>query len=229
MERIPNPELDRLILDHLAEKYKIKQPREGIHLSTLVYCLTRSFFDTRGAVEPTDEEVMLFSLGLGLQDVLTPAGAETPVYELDGIMFSPDFVLRIQSEQYCELKTTRMSLKRAKEALPETWIEYIMGGCYMRQVNTYELSGLYMMGNYAPPFPQIYSETLRFTDEELLLNWDHIIQRRDDYLDCLAKNTPPTPYVYCKDWECNYCRHKMTCQVLTQFEQRNHSDEPSSG
>ena len=168
MERTANPELDRMMINHLVKLYKLKTKRTGIHLSTLVYCLTRSFFDHVTPIEPTDKEVMLFALGLGLQDILTPQQAEAPVFEQDGVTFSPDFYLPFNNK-YVELKTTRTSLKKNKEKLPETWLEYIMGGCYMRKVTTYELSGLYMFGSYSPPFPELYSETLRFEPAEIAL------------------------------------------------------------
>lgn len=219
MQRVANPEMDRLILDHLVDLYKLKSKREGIHLSTLVYCLTRGFFDQVAPVEPTDEEVMLFSLGLGLQDVLTPKGAEAPVYIKDGITFSPDMAFLIRSDtgadgKYVELKTTRMSLSRSMESLPETWVEYIMGGCYIRDINSYELVGLYMLGNYKPPFPIIYSETLVFTDEELESNWNRLLDRKAIYVEALENNKPPVPSLFCKGWECKNCRYKLQCDAM---------------
>lgn len=220
MERIPNPEMDRLILDHLADLYSIKRKREGIHLSTLIYCLTRSFFDQLAPVEPTDMEVMLFSLGYGLQDVLTPKEAVTPVYEKDGITFSPDFQLNLVGQKKVtmsemvtvELKTTRMSSN--KEEFPETWLEYIMGGCYIRGINEYELSILHMLGNYRPPFPEIKSYKLIFEDEELRDNWDYLLSRKAIYEEALTSNKPPTPFCYCKLWECKNCRYKLQCSAL---------------
>lgn len=220
MQKLENPELSRLILDHLADLYKIKDRREGIHLSTLVYCLTRSFFDQLAPVEPTDQEVMLFSLGYGLQDVLTPKEATTPVYEKDGITFSPDFVLNLVAPKkvamsemaYVELKTTRMS--SGKEDFPETWLEYIMGGCYIQGISEYELSVLHMLGNYKPPFPEIKSYKLIFEDTELMANWGYLVKRRDVYVEAIESNRPPAPYAYCKDWECKMCRYKLQCQAL---------------
>ena len=234
MNKIENPELSRKILNHLTELYSINRKREGIHLSTLVYCLTRSFFDTVAPIEATDEEVMLFSLGLGLQDVLTPSEAEVPVYEQDGVFFSPDFLLRIRTERdktklsttsgnlpewqpdieydYVELKTTRMSSN--KEELPETWLEYIMGGCYIRKVNTYNLSVLHMLGNYRPPFPELKSYILEFTDDELETNWHYLMARKRVLQDSLLNNTPPAPKVWCKDWECKNCRYALQCSAI---------------
>lgn len=247
MRRTDNPQLDRLILNHLADLYKLKQKRVGVHLSTLVYCITRSFFDSVNPVEPTDEEVMLFALGLGLQAEFTPAEATTPVYEKDGITFSPDFVLKLGTEiavtnvdpaylkpggiivlkggdffnpittyQYAELKTTRGSMKKylGQDGLPETWIEYIKGGCYIREVTEYNLAVLYMMGNYAPPFPTIHSETLIFEPEELTSNWDYLLGRREVYDLALLNSKPPEPFKWNKGWECKNCRYLTQCQAV---------------
>ena len=217
MERIKNPELSRQILNHLATKYKIKEVRQGIHLSTLVYCLTRSFFSHTAEIDPTDKEVMLFALGLGLQDVLTPPDALTPIYEKDGITYSPDFQLKV-AENTCELKTTRASSHKYEEGqggLPETWVEYIKGGCYILGVNTYNLIVLYMLGNYKPPFPTIDSELLIFSDGELQENWQYLLDRKVIYEAALAANKPPKPKAFCKiEWECKYCRFKLVCNAL---------------
>jgi len=216
MIKTDNPELSRLILNHLSDKYKLKQPREGIHLSTLVYCLTRSFFDAHSAVEPTDEELMLFALGYGLQDVLTPPDAQTPIYEDEGIIYRPDMLLCIPGNvglQLIEVKTTRMSSKKGE--LPETWIEYIKGGCHIRKTNSYELVILYLMGNYAPPFPQISACRLEFEQRELDENWQYLLTRRDVFQSHLNDNTPPEPYMWCKEWECSKCRYKMQCAAIS--------------
>lgn len=217
MERIHNPEIEKYALDHLANLYNIRKQREGIHLSTIVYCLTSSYFDFTEYIQPTDEEVMLFALGYGLQDVLTPQEAEAPVFQKDGIIYSPDFLLKVD-DTYFEIKTTRMSSN--KPELPETWIEYIMGGCYIRDINEYELVIFFMMGNWKPPFPKLRAETLRFTDEELQENWYRIIRRRNVLVDALTDKKPPTPKQFCKDWECpliitkGHCRYAAVCQAL---------------
>lgn len=223
MKVIDNPQLSRLMLDHLTGLYKLSQKREGVHLSTLIYCLTKSFLDNQHQVDPTDEEVMLFSLGLGLQDEFTPKeAAAAVVYEEDGITFSPDITLHLHSErptEYVEMKTTRISSE--KGSFPDSWVEYMMGGCFMRKVNTYDLSVLHMMGNYKPPFPVIKSYRLEFTDDELFDNWDYITHRRDVYCEALKIGKAPTPGEWCKDWECKNCRFKIQCDallVLKEFE-----------
>jgi len=223
MERIPNPEMDRRLLDHLSTKYKLKHKREGIHLSTLVTCITKGWLDHSIGVEPTDSEIMLFSTGVGLQDELTPPDAEAPIFMVDGITFRPDFYFPI-SNTHVEFKSTRASLKKNKVQLPQAWIDYIMGGCYMRKVTTYELSALHLMGSYAPPFPEIYSETLVFEQAELDEFWKVIIRRRDEYQHALEVDKPPTPFLYCKEWECKNCRHKLVCDTIAAAEAKEDID-----
>lgn len=209
-----NLELVRIVLDHLVDKYQLHEKREGIHLSTLVYCLTKSQLDLSGSVLPTDSEVMLFALGLGLQDVLTPASAEAPVLTKDGIVYRPDFTLKF-GENLNELKTTRMSASKGdRRDFPETWIEYMKGGCFITDKNYYDLIVLYMLGNYKPPFPSIKAYRFEFTDDELFNHWEDILARKEVYDSGLATGKLITPFKYCKKWECDYCRHRIICEAF---------------
>lgn len=219
MKRIDNPELKRRILDHLAELYNIKERREPNHLSSYVYCRTKGFFDQKQTAEPTDEEVMMFALGYGLQDVLTPRNAAAPVYNKHGVIYRPDMSFSIPTaevEQLVELKTTRKSAKfhYLDEHIPETWMEYMKGGCYIQGTNRYDLAVLYMMGNYSPPFPDIYCDTFEFTQKELDENWLEIMNRKMVLDTALSSSQLPEPFKNCRDWECKYCRYLMVCQTL---------------
>jgi hypothetical protein len=207
-----NRELTRLILDHLTQLYGLTEKRVGIHLSSLIFCLKRQQMDTLdGRVLPTDKELMLFALGWGLQDVLTPHSAETPVIEKEGIIYRPDFNLTLQ-QWTCELKTTRMSMKKGDaHEFPETWIKYMKGGCYMQNRNTYDLAVLYMMGYYKPPFPEAASYHFEFTDDEILDNWDWIKSRYDIYVPALQSGVILPAYTYNEEWECENCRYELVC------------------
>jgi len=213
MRRIDNPELKRKILDHLVDLYKIKEVREANHLSSYITCRTKSFLDAKQTAEPTDEEVMLFALGYGLQDVLTPPDADAPVIRKDGIIYRPDMIL---SSRLNEIKTTRKSAKYhyLDDSLPVTWVDYMMGGCYMMEKIEYDLIILYMMGNYSPPFPDIYAETEQFERSELEENWRMILDNKSVLDEAIATGTPPEPFKNCYDWECKYCRYKLVCQTL---------------
>ena len=215
MRRIDNPLLTHKIINHLADLYNIKQKREGIHLSSLVYCRTRAFLDYHQSIEPTDQEVMLFSLGYGLQDVLTPKDAEAPIFTKDGVTYSPDMLFSLNGEDnLVEIKTTRMSEKTLADSLPETWLEYIKGGCFIRAVNTYDLAVLLMMGNYHPPFPLLKCETLLFDDDELFDNWGEMLKRKAVLEEAISSNKPPYPFQNCQEWECKNCRYRMVCDAM---------------
>src|SRR3990167_1676449 len=216
MRRVENPELKRRILKHLADLYKIKEVRESNHLSTYVYCRTKAFLDQKQTIEPTDDEVMLFALGYGLQDVLTPKSAKAPKYEVDGIIYRPDMSFTpapAEVEQLVELKTTRRSAKYhfVDEEIPETWLEYMMGGCHLRGTTQYDLIVLYMMGAYSPPFPQMYSDTFFFDEEEIEDNWQMLLQRKQVLDTALATGQMPTPFQNNYSWECRFCRYKLVC------------------
>ncbi len=175
MKRIDNPELKRRILDHLASLYKIKEVRESNHLSSYITCRTRSFLDQKGTAEPTDQEVMLFALGYGLQDVLTPKDASAPVVRKDGIIYSPDMIL---TSRLNEIKTTRKSAKYhyLDDSLPVTWLDYMMGGCYMMKRTEYDLIILYMMGDYClAPDTRILRADLTWDSLERIKVGDRII------------------------------------------------------
>jgi hypothetical protein len=216
MERILNTELDTLVMKHLTERFNLThhRPVGEFHLSSAVYCITRAFWESTAPCDPTDEELMLFALGYGLQDVITPTGATAPTYIKDNIIYRPDFILKVGDTELGEIKTSRMSMKTLVAALPETWECYIKGGCYIREQLTYNLSVLLLMGNYAPPFPKLRSETLTFTSEEIADNWDRILERKMAYDVAIRDGTPPTPYQYCYDFECKNCRYGLMCEAV---------------
>lgn len=218
MNRTDNPVLQRKMLDHLASMYKIKEIREPNHLSSYVYCRTKGFLDQKQAIEPTDEEVLLFSIGYGLQDVLTPIGLEPQVINREGIIYRPDFPI-IFTGNLGELKTTRKSAKKhfMDEAIPETWLMYMKGGCHLTDTNRYDLFVLYLMGNYSPPFPQLYADTFEFEKEEIDDNWKVIVDNKAVMDDALASGVMPSPFRNCLEWECQYCRYKLICETMARL------------
>lgn len=79
----------------------------------------------------------------------------------------------------------------------------------------YDLIVLYLMGNYAPPFPDLLCDTFYFEDEELKANWDKILANKSVLDEALAARKMPEPYQHCYSWECTYCRYKAICNVFT--------------
>ena len=219
MQTVEDPQLVKAAFEHLDKLYSISRKREGIHLSTVVYCITSSYYEmSLNDVGPTPQEVLLFALGYGLQDILTPEPAVLEVMQKDGITYSPDYMLKFKdAHDLYELKTTRMSASKGDaHEFPETWVEYMKGGCFIQNVNEYRLVVLYMMGNWKPPFPDIKGYHFTFTREELEDNWGRLLERKLVLEEALANDPPgpPTPKKWCKDWECKYCRYKVICDAV---------------
>ncbi len=219
MRRADNPELRLKLLNHLVSLFKIKEIREPNHLSSYISCRTRSFFDQKQAIEPTEQEVMLFAIGYGLQDVMTPKDAEAKLYKVEDIIYRPDMSFEVtmaELNMLMELKTTRKSAKHhyIDESLPLTWLAYMKGGCHITGTLEYTLAVLYLMGNYAPPFPQLYCDTFYFEQEEVDANWQIILANKLVLDTANESGIPPTPFSHCYEWECTYCRYKLMCETL---------------
>ena len=215
MRRELNPEMDRIILDALATKYKLLVKREGIHLSSLLYCLTKSYLDLKTPLEPTDTELLLFATGYGLQDVMTPDLEEEYTFVTDGITYRPDTVFPVQQgsvEKLVEMKSTRAGVKRYQTGdFPTTWLTYMMAGCHIRNTKSYELVVIYVAER---PTAKIISETVYFDSIEIEENWKWVLSRRDTYVKALETETVPTPREYCDSWMCNDCRYTLPCDAI---------------
>ena len=208
MIQVQNKQIERELLDALVQKYITSRERSGIHVSHLIYCLTKSYYELTDPLPPTDNEVMLFSLGFGLENLLLREESHSVTGELDGIKYSPDFVPL--SSGKAELKTTRMSTGKA---FPETWLEQIMAYSYAEKLLQYDLVVLHITGNYKPPFPQIAGYRLTFEQIELDNNWANLLKRKMVLVVALESKTPPPHGVWCKDWECKFCRYYMRCGI----------------
>jgi len=214
-----NTEARRFILDSLSDKYNLNMVREGIHLSSLIYCLTKSYLDTKQTMRCTDDEVLLFTTGFALEAVLIPnlPIVTSPTYEVDGIFYRPDFVVLdyegsgAQPSQLCEIKSTRKGMKKHMEELPEKWLTYQKAGCHMMNTNEYNLYTLLVAER---PKPDLVCETIIYTAEEIEENWEYIITRRNVYRDALEQQKLPEPREHCDPWECGMCRYQLVCDTL---------------
>jgi len=183
------------------------------HLTELVYCLTRSYWDRRDPVPPNEREILLFALGWGLERLLLIGERKAAAGCSEGIYYSPDFLAF--TDLPAELKTTRMSTRRINSAadLPVTWQRQILGYMHCLGVTEYELAILFILGDYKPPFPQLIGYRLSATPEEVASNWQWLLARKELYLTCLAEHIPPPPGHVCEEWECKECRYALRCEA----------------
>lgn len=211
MDLVPVTELTGEVMQSLATEYLTEKPFP--HLAELIYCLTKSYDDRTDSITPTDEELLLFAVGFGLERVIL-SGHERPESAFcEGIGYSVDF--NTFAGTPAELKTTRMSTNTVDgKGLPDGWIKQTAGYCYCRGVNSYHLTVLFLMGNYKPPMPLIRSYRLDFTDDEIQNNWNWLQGRKAVIESFMADGIRPEPDTWNESWECNYCRYKLRCDIV---------------
>ena len=207
MEVTPNPQLYRYTMDRLVESYVKDKPFP--HLTELIYCLTRSYLDRLEHLPPTDDELLKFAIGWGLESVMVKGLETKPTIE-DGIHVSPDFFHVAGPGEFGEFKTTRMFPPKGADLprIPETWLEQIMGYCYAYGTLTYDLAILHIIP------PELKCWRLHFNPDEVRGNWTHIMARKKLYLDFMALAEVPAPFEYNRDWECKGCRYYLRCCAL---------------
>lgn len=209
---ITNQELVKEIYSMLTEEYITEKPIP--HLTELIYCLTRSYDDRINSLPPTDEELMLWVVGFGLERVLLKRFDRPEAKTKDGISYHIDF-LNLKAGG-AEMKSTRASINtHEKEGLPESWLRQIGGYCYAEGWIEFDLLVLYLMGNYKPPFPKLVGMKLEFTAAELIDNWQYLMQRQHAYMWHITHGIRPEPYKWNMHWECQYCRYSVACEVIT--------------
>jgi len=210
MEIIDYPELAeemyRLLIQKVTELNQGVKRGGGIHLTDLIYCLSRSYWDKVMPLPYEKQEAITMALGIGFERVLIPEEMRAKPGTCDGVDYSPDFWFR--GDIPSEMKTTRMSTKKTHERqFPETWLQQIKGYCYGEKKLEYGLGIVHLMGGYKPPFPEILAVKFVFTQKELQDNWDFLMWRKNIYIQSFADQKPPTPTKFCQSWECQYCRY----------------------
>ena len=206
----PAPELRNAMLELLKKEYQLEQQREGLHLSSLIYCLTKSYWDKHEPLPPTDKEVQLWSIGFALERVMI-SKLHVDELTIDGIKMNPDFRLILPAD----LKSTRMSPNGRKDSdgfqFPDGW---------RKQFAAYR----YGLNQVIEPFPrldfgvivmhliqpEITAWKAWFTQSELEANWTWVLERADTF-ESMDAAQDPQPFEHNESWECENCRYVLMC------------------
>jgi len=194
-------------------------------MSSLVYCLTRSYFDEIDPLPTTDHELVLFSVGFGMEEVLLrdKDSSTPPSVEVDGVWCSEDYYT--VSEGNMDLKTTRMYSNpdgSPKRGWPDTWLEQFKGYAYVRykdeilhrkENNLQPAAYPYSVGVLYTGPAELVCGTFMFTGKELEEQWAYVQERKTVYNMFRERGMTPTPFAFNKDWECNGCRYQLRCKT----------------
>lgn len=218
-------EIAQEFMQRIRRKYAGTQRKisvDGYHLTSLIYCITQAFWRNKIAFEPTDREVLLWAIGLGLEQVLLEDGNEQnrPVSKVvDGITVSPDY-LTLTGDALAELKTNRLSVPKGelepKNGWPATWIMQMMGYSKAYGLTTYRL------GVYLVIAADLLGRRFEFEQKELDIFWAEMLYRKSKLEEAIEKQLPPEPFAYLGEngnWQCERCPAITFCQVALDLKQ----------
>lgn len=219
-----DPEFRRNALNALRAEYSTDEGRQGLHQSELVYCLTKSWRLRNEPLPATDKEVMLWSIGFGMERVLLSRELTPEPIVVDGISLSLD-TLKLFGP--ADLKTTRMRAKGRKGSdgfeLPQGWKRSFAAYRYGLNVQR-ETEGLepeYTFGVICVHLiePEVTAWQITFTPNELIDNWFWFLRRKANFERMLDTDSPePFQHLEGEDWQCQHCQYSLTCQLQGSLE-----------
>jgi len=197
------------MLADLAEEIRLEKKHP--HVTELIYCLTRSWYNRFRPLPPAPKETMLFVVGVGLEQVLLKAHRQHLQGEVDGIHYDMDFLDYF--DQAGEMKSTRISLEKFLERMPVTWERQVLSYLHCEQHTKCTLAVVHLMGSYKPPFPDFMCWHGEALPSEIAGHWAWMLERKEVYLHYCEIGEPPPQFTYNEDWECGYCAYKMLCDA----------------
>ena len=218
MRAVRNGQAERELYTRLTQKYSTPKPEP--HLTELIYCLTKAYYDRTAPLRVSDKETVMFAIGFGLEQVILRGDDDTaPVsQELDGIWLTPDYVMLTGGGM--DLKSTRMypdADGSPKRGFSETWLEQFMGYAYLDTIEAVQYIPdqeiPYSVGIVYLVPAELTAWTLYFSKAELEANWAKLQVRRMVLKAHRRANTVPEPFKWNRDWECKDCRYKMRCDA----------------
>lgn len=199
--------------------------RSGIHGSDLIYCLNKAVLRKLYPTEPTDHQVLLFSIGWATQRWLTGKDEDVPAITKDGITITPD---ELYESCPWELKATYGTSNREIEN-ELAWMRQIMGQCVVTGKTEARLSRFEIMGDWKWVFsrdpvikanskhPTLSAVHITFYQEELDRFWDWMKERRKILIQMLDEKAfvPKILAVASgQEWECDHCEFAETCENI---------------
>ncbi len=214
---VRDPSLEEEMYQRLRDKYLNDRTKE-IHVSDTINCLTKSYFEKTSPRPPTHVELLYFSVGFALEEVILRDGlSPTPEsYEICGMFMSPDYIVLSGGEM--DLKSTRMWADTdgiPKKGWPEHWIKQFLSYSYrlLKEGDEYVDYGVGIVYIASSP-PKLVAGKFRFTRDEIIENLAVRLMRKDILETAITAGSPPTPFEYNEDWECNNCRYADRCTSI---------------
>jgi hypothetical protein len=206
-----DPQFRGILMARIAQRELAE--RSGVHCSDLIYCLNKQAMRRLEPIEPTEKEILLFSIGWSTQRWLTGKAKDEDEREVDGIIVTCDDLV---GGTPWELKATYQSNQRP--ILDQThWIRQIMCQAFVTKSTTAYLTRLELMGNWKikeGDRPTLHAYRLEFSQHELDKNWEWMKERAELFtgiLDTKALLPKGVALPLGQGYECDYCNYKKQC------------------
>ncbi len=216
------PDLKAVMLDIIREEHGLAVDRGGMHVSDLIYCLTKAYWAKTDPEPLTEAEIGLFSIGWGLERVMIPRLHVKPLV-VDGITGTIDFMLE---DVPADLKSTRLAPDGRKGEggfkMPEGWMHQFQAYRYMvnqaapsmYRPNQFIVAVLHLIQ------PVLKVWRLHFSHQELEENWQWLVDR-SNILESMLAARNPMPYQHrLGEWECQGCTYSLKCGLVASLEKR---------
>ena len=199
-EQLETQLLDEMMAEISDDSRKLNQPS----ITSLIYCLTKGYYDEVYGQTPDRKTKLYFTIGLGLERNLLVARKHTATegcYE--GIYYHTD---AINESSLMEMKSTRMKPGDAP-SMSDNWKQQILG--YLKCIGATEADfvTLHLIQ------PDIRAWHLEFTQEEISINWSYLMYRKSIWEYARRKEEPPAAFTYNQDYECKNCNWKLLCDA----------------
>ena len=222
------------VLSDMRARIGVDTKREGIHLSSLVFCLRKAWHMYRidqsdksraevlGATP--DETALVWVIGHSHEAIFGTSSIRGESTEKDGITYTPDFWRPEKGKlELVEMKSTRKSANKGIEDI-EHYMAQAAGYCAASGLTECCVFVLHLMGDYDrshPPQAMLKVWRLKFTKAELTRWWNELKRRRDAVLSDeepgMLLRTPEASFSSGEEampslkspmyeWECGYCQ-----------------------
>ncbi len=215
MKLTEDQEFNQVILDALLEKmlgrYGDRErwtPLERPHLSELLYCLTKSYWQARdksGTVSFSTKTRVMFALGVALEDIMMRPVGDSEVGTFEGVQFEMDAVTT--KGEKVEYKSKRMGVKRFTEDFPIGYYRQVLGYMKMHGV----LKAKFVVIFIIPA--ELITWEVEVSQEELDKNWEWIKNRRDLRNRFVESREIPQPFTFNEEYECKGCNFRLLCDI----------------
>lgn len=201
------------VVDELRTRLNVDQPREGIHVSELLFCVREAWAlrrvdsaEGREALlgETTDETMLVWAIGHSHEAILGQGRPNIKAGPLDDIVGNIDWMA---DDGIWECKSTRASAKKSLEDIPH-YTDQVAAYCYMMGQTEAHVSVLHLMGDYnrdGPPKAILKVYKVTFAQKVLRAWWEELLRRKALLLGLeappLESGASPS-----YEWKCGYCR-----------------------